>query len=147
MTGITIHAKHKTVSNPRPQVAGSLGGIQRAQNLTEEERSLIASKAAVARWYSPSRNVDTRINAILRGLAAAAERALDQGNEDRYIRAVSAMAPWERMRLWVDRDAAGKAQPIPMELQEEGNEAMRKFQEGQKQSEIEATAEKVEEKK
>ena len=121
------------------------GAEKRNEALSPARKAYIASVAAYSRWYNVSRPHDRRIDDHLKSLARIAVRAMMQEDDAKLLKVHAVMAAYERMKLWMDQRAGNVA--IPVELQEEGNEAMRKFQEGQKQSEIETTAEKVEEKK
>jgi hypothetical protein len=118
---------------PKTPLDPSKGGRARAAALSPGERHMIASKGAMARWYSIREDQEERINAVLRLLANAVEEATANGDTDKMVRAISAMGQWERMKMWLaergNRSAAA-ATPVNMELEQIGADAARRFEAG-----------------
>lgn len=77
----------------------------RLQNLSPERRSEIARRAIRTRWYRVRGTDMERMEAYLRQLAKITARAIDTNNDDRAIKAINAMATWERLRLDLTRSA------------------------------------------
>lgn len=81
--------------------SASAGGLARAAALSPKRRKNIARMGAYSRWYRINAEDMVRCESMLKQLARIVTRALMEGNDDRAIRAISAMGPWEKYRLFL----------------------------------------------
>jgi hypothetical protein len=86
------------------------GGLARAARLSPERRAEIAFKAAALRWIREKSDLD-RIDNRLAKLAMLEAWAAREGDFDRYLKAIQAQGPWERMRIMVRRFPAAEDSP------------------------------------
>lgn len=103
------------------------GGLARAAALSPGRRKNIARQAAYSRWYRIGADDMVRCEALLKQLARIVTRALMEGNDDRAIRAIAAMGPYEKYRLFL-RTAGGKAGELP-EIDSETERRLRESRE------------------
>lgn len=78
---------------------GRKGGLARMAKLTPERRSLIAATANYKRWYHGKSDTEARIDDHLRALAMIASKGMAEGDDLKVIRAITAMASYERMKM------------------------------------------------
>jgi hypothetical protein len=76
-----------------------IGGPARAPALSPLRRSMIAARAAQARWYPVHASHAERLESCLHRLASIVGQAMKENEPDRAIRALAVMVPYERMRL------------------------------------------------
>ena len=119
------------------------GNAARSRKLTPQQRSEIATKASYSRWYKASGEQIERIDSYLRGLALIAAKALAEGNDEKYMRAVTAMGQYERMKLMIEGNRSKDAKPAE-EVDEPGAEAVKAFRKGRDSDVIDVTEEKKE---
>jgi len=108
---------------------GSKGGKKRAQRLSPERRTEIATVAAAVRmgkaagWDPYTRNASDlqRVEEKLAKIAAIEAKAWAQGNDDRVLRAITASLQWERLRMWIVNDSGRKGGP-PLDMQEQADQ-------------------------
>jgi len=100
-----------------PKESGRRGGLARAAALSPERRQLIAAQANYARWYGSRGETEHRVDNHLRLLAKLVSKAMAEGDDNRAIRAVSAMASYERMKLIFElqRKQGKDADPAPLD--------------------------------
>jgi hypothetical protein len=114
---------------PRNKPNARGGGLARAAKLPPAERSLIASKAALTRWYSLSRDQRDRLSKLLVDLYESAADAKAKGDEKIYLQAVNTIARYEQM-LWI-MGRQPEAQVSTVEMDQIGADAQKKFEIGQ----------------
>lgn len=123
-----------------PKELAKLAHEARQRNLSPQRRSDIATKASYSRWYKARGEQLDRIDSYLRGLALIAAKALAEGNDDKYLRAVAGMGQYERMKLMVEGNKASNAKPAEMtELDETVKESVRAFRKGRDEEVIDVT--------
>lgn len=123
------------------KILAKRGGEARKNAMTPQERSLSAAKASHARWYKMTGEQIDRINSYLRGLALIAAKALAEGDDDKYMRAVSGMGQYERMKLMIEGSRSKDAKPAE-EMDDSGAEAVKAFRKGRDETVIDVTEEK-----
>jgi hypothetical protein len=77
----------------------SKGGRERALAMSPERRTMVARQAAYRRWYRANADDLDRVECYLRLYARIVARALAEGNDDRVVKAASAMGQYERMKI------------------------------------------------
>jgi len=112
----------------RKEIAAA-GNVARSLALSPERRTKIAAMAAYSRWYNVKRPHEQRIDDHLRSLARMAVRAMMAEDDMKLLKVQAVMATYERMKMWVDQ-RAGLPGGVSLEMAQEGDEAMRKFEEG-----------------
>ena len=117
---------------PRHRVAqhAAEGGHARRESMTPEQRVASAQYAIACRWYTPRGDHLQRIDAHLRALAQIAARAVLRHDDTTLLRVHAVMAPYEKMKMWLDREYRGA---IPIEVDDTGKEAASKLEQAEKQ--------------
>lgn len=110
---------------------GELGGARRAETLTAAERSIIAQKGALARWYHNEPDVGDQVEGIIRGLTQVASRGLQEENDHKYLRALTVLLPYLRLKLLLQTERQVN-EGATVEMDEIGAEAVKKYEEAKK---------------
>jgi hypothetical protein len=117
---------------------GARGGRKRANRLSPERRTEIATIASALRWgkqngWQPYQLTATnleRINERLMKIAAIEAKAWASGNDDRVLRAIMAALPWERLRMWTEANAGKPGGPsLDAESESIEDEALKRLKE------------------
>lgn len=112
----------------------------RRLKISPAQRSEIATKASYSRWYKASGEQIERIDAYLRGLSLIASKALAEGDDDKYLRAVSGMGQYERMKLMIEAGRSKDAKPAETtELDDVVRESVKAFRKGRDEEVIDVT--------
>ena len=126
--------------NPKIATYASVGGNARRDAMSPERRVWSSQVANASRWYSLKGDHVARVEAHLRNLATIAGRAMLREDDQTLIRVHAAMAPYERMLMWLDHGMKGA---IPIEADDTGKEAAQKLEQAEKQWEGVKNAEQV----
>lgn len=124
-----------------PKELSQRAAAARREKIPAEKRMEIAAKASYTRWYKASGEQIERIDSYLRGLSLIAAKALAEGNDEKYVRTVTAMGQYERMKLMIEGNRSKDAKPAE-EIDEPGAEAVKAFRKGRDEEVIDVTEEK-----
>ncbi len=95
---------------------GKRAAAEGRRRIPSDRRSLIAQKAAYARWYNRAGSDLDRVESSLNRLAHIAARAWDEKKDELCIRAITAMATYERLRIWI-ANSAGRPAGAALEIE------------------------------
>jgi hypothetical protein len=113
-----------------PRELQKLSAAARNKNLTPEDRSAVARRAALVRWYIHNTTTEERIDGHLATLAGIITQAAEAKDKRLLLRALSVAATYERIKVQIEHRKP--SQPKSIEIERAGEEAAKRFEEGRR---------------